>query len=72
MMQYILAALRYYWVISILIETWAKPDLSDLDNDLLNNSIKAMSWQLINIIPKKLYSKIKISYQTVFEKIANK
>ena len=30
---------------------WAKPDLSDLENDLLNNSIQSISWQLINIIP---------------------
>ena len=37
--------------------TWAKPDLSDLDNDLSNNSIKSISGQLINIIPKKLYTK---------------
>ena len=35
---------------------WAKPDLSDLENDLLNNSIKPISWQLINMIPKKLYA----------------
>ena len=34
---------------------WAKPDLSYLENDLFNNSIKSISWQLINIINKKLY-----------------
>ena len=33
---------------------WAKPDFSDLENDLLKNSMKSISWQLINIIPKKL------------------
>ena len=32
---------------------WAKPDLSDLENDLLNNPMKSISWQLINIIQKK-------------------
>ena len=35
---------------------WAKPDLSDLDYDLSNNSIKSTSWQLINIIRKKLHA----------------
>ena len=35
---------------------WAKPDISYLENDLLNNSMKSISWQLINIIPKKLYT----------------
>ena len=38
---------------------WAKPDLSYLENDLLNNSMKSISWQLINIIPKKLYARNK-------------
>ena len=38
---------------------WAKPDLSNLENDLLNNSMKSISWQLINIIPKKLYARNK-------------
>ena len=37
----------------------AKPDLSDLENDILNNSMKSISWQLINIIPKKLYTRNK-------------
>ena len=54
MMQYILAALCYYWIIPIIMGKWAKPDLSDLENGLLNNSMKSISWQLINIIPKKL------------------
>ena len=36
---------------------WTKPDLSYLGNDLSNNSIKSISWQLTNIIPKKLYTK---------------
>ena len=58
-MQYIWAALRYYWIISIIMGKWAKPDLSDLENDLLNNSMKSISWQLINIIPKKLYTRNK-------------
>ena len=43
---------------------WAKPDLYDVDNNFSNNSIKSISWQLINIFPKKLYAKknvIKIS-----------
>ena len=39
---------------------WAKPDLSDLENDLLDNSIKSISWQLTNIFPKKLYAKNKM------------
>ena len=38
---------------------WAKPDLSDLGNDLLNNSMKSISWQLINILHKKLYARNK-------------
>ena len=38
---------------------WAKPDLSDLENDLLNNSMKTISSQLININPKKLYTRNK-------------
>ena len=36
-----------------------KPDLSDLENDLLCNSMKYIYWQLINIIPKKLYTRNK-------------
>ena len=48
--------LSYYWIISIIMGKWANPDLSDLENDLLNNSIKSISWQLINIIPKKLHA----------------
>ena len=44
---------------------WAKPDLSDLENDLSNNSMKSISWQLINIIPKKLCTKNK-------EKLSNR
>ena len=43
----------------IIMGKWAKPDLSDLENDLLNNSIKSISWQLINIIPKTQYAKNK-------------
>ena len=35
----------------------AKPDLSYLVNDLFNNSMKSISWQLINIIPKNLCTK---------------
>ena len=46
-------------MISIIMGKWAKPDLSDLENDLLNNSMKSISWQLINIIPKKLYARNK-------------
>ena len=41
------------------MEKWTKPDLSDLENDLLNNSMKSISWQLINIIPNKLYARYK-------------
>ena len=44
---------------------WAKSDLSYLENDLLNNSMKSISWQLINIIPKKLCTKYK-------EKLSNR
>ena len=47
------------WIISIIMGKWAKSDLSDLENDLLNNSMKSISWQLINIIPKKLYARNK-------------
>ena len=59
MIQDIFAALRYYWIISIIIAKWTKCDISDLENDLWNNSIKSRPWQLINIIPKKLYAKNK-------------
>ena len=38
---------------------WAKSDLYNLENDLLNNSMKSISSQLINIIPKKLYARNK-------------
>ena len=44
---------------------WAKPDLYDLENDLSNNSIKSISWQLINIIREKLYTNNNKSYCTV-------
>ena len=66
MMQYIWAALRYYWIISIIMGKWAKPDLSDLENDLLNNSMKSISCQLINIIPKKLCAKNKEKFSNCF------
>ena len=59
LMQYIWAALRCYWIISIIMGKWAKPDLADLENDLLSNSMTSISWQLVNIIPKKLYTRNK-------------
>ena len=40
----------------IIMGKCAKPDLSDLQNDRLNNSIKSISW--IKIMLKKLYAKI--------------
>ena len=43
-----------------------------LANDLLNNSIKSISSQLINIIPKKLYAKNKEKLPDCFEQIAEK
>ena len=57
MMQYIWAERHYYWIISIIIGKWAKPDISDLEDDLLNNSMKSISWLLINIIPKEAVCK---------------
>ena len=51
---------------------WAEPDLSDLDNDLLNNLKKSISWQLINIIPEKLYARNKEKLSDHFEKISKK
>ena len=45
------------WIISIIMGKWAKPNISDLEKDLLNNSMKSISWQLINIILKKLCTK---------------
>ena len=54
------------------MEKLAKLDLSDLENDLLNNSMKSISWQLINIIHRKLYARNKESYQTDFEQIGKK
>ena len=59
MMQYILAALRYYWIISTIMVKWAKPDVSYLENDLSNHLIKSISWQLINIIPISCIQNIK-------------
>ena len=38
---------------------WTKPDLSDVENDLLNNSMKSIFSQLINIIPRKLNTRNK-------------
>ena len=59
----------------IIMGKWAKPDLSDLENDLLNNSMKSISWQLINIIPKKLCTKNKEKLSNRFwenwQKVAN-
>ena len=52
-------ALRYYWITSIIMRKCAKPELSDIEDDHLNESMKSISWQLINIIPKKLYSRNK-------------
>ena len=64
-MQYMWAALRYYWIISIIMGKWVTSDFSYLENDLFNNSMKSISWQLINIIPKKLCTKNK-------EKLSNR
>ena len=61
LMQYIWAELSYYWIIAIIMGKWTKPDLYDLDNDLSNNSIKSISWQFINIIPKEAVYKRKFS-----------
>ena len=58
-MMQILAALHYYWIMAIIMGKWAKPDLSYPETDLLNNSMKSISWKLINIIPKKLYTRHK-------------
>ena len=41
------------------MEIFNKPDIFDFESDLLNNSIKPISWQLINILPKKLHAKYK-------------
>ena len=69
MMQYIWAALRWN------IDNYRKigqTDLSDLENYILNNSINAISWQMINIIPKKLYAQNKEKLLDRFRKIATK
>ena len=68
-MMQILAELHYYWIMAIIMGQWAKPDLSYLETDLLNNSMKSISWQLINIIPRSYIQEIKKSYKGVFEKI---
>ena len=49
---------------------WTKPDLSNLENDLSNNSIKSISW---SVSAKKLYikNKEKLS-ECFFEKIGKK
>ena len=46
---------------------WAKPDLSDLETDLLNNSMESISLKLINIIPKKLCTKNKKTLSNRFQ-----
>ena len=51
---------------------WAKPDLSDLENDHLNNAMKSISWQFINIIHKKLYTKNKEKVLESFWEIGKK
>ena len=66
------AALYYYCILSIIVGKWTKPDLSDLENDILNNSIIYISWQLINIIPNKLYAENKEKWPDCFEQIAKK
>ena len=67
------AAFYYYCVISIIVGKWTKADLSGIENDLLNNSIKSISsGQLINIIPKKLYANNKEKWPDCFEQIAEK
>ena len=40
-----------------LLLIWVKPCISDLENDLSNNSIKYISLQLINIIPRSCMQK---------------
>ena len=50
---------HFVTIISIIMWKIAKPDFYDLDNDLLNKSMKSISWQLINTIPKKLYARNK-------------
>ena len=55
MMQYICAALGYYSIISIIIDKWAKTDLSNLKNDLSNNSINSSLDDQYHPQDKKLY-----------------
>ena len=66
--QCIWVTLHYYWIILIITRKWTKPDLSYLENDLGNNLVKSISWQLINMIPIKLHAKKIKCYQSVFEK----
>ena len=66
------AGFYYYCIISIIVGKWTQADLSGLENDLLNNSIKSISWQLINIIPNTLYAKNKEKLPDCFEHIAEK
>ena len=48
----------HIWLtLCISYKLWS--NLSDVENDLLNNSMKSISWQLINIIPKKLCARNK-------------
>ena len=65
MMQYIWAALPYYWIIAIIMGKWAKPDLSDLENDL-NSSLD--SWSTSSL--RSCIQAIKKSYQTPLRKLA--
>ena len=41
----------------------AKPDLFEFAKWSLNNSVKFISWKLIDIIPKKLYTEKKKNTQ---------
>ena len=52
---------------------WAKPDISYLDNDLLNNSNEIHLLTVDQYHPHQaVYIKNKESYRTVFEKIGKK
>ena len=62
------AALYYYCIISIIVGKWTKPNL---ENDLLNNSIKSISW-FDQYHPNKLYAKNKEKLLDCFEQITEK
>ena len=59
MMQYIVTALQYHWLIYGNYQKWTKFTFLYIENDLKSNSIKYVCSQfIISTIPEKLHAKI--------------